>query len=96
MLAVRLANIVHATDVGMSDLARDADLIAEPRQPKDIRGQAMRQKFQSDRLAKLKIIRPIHLAHATLAEQPDDTIAPGPKRSGGQTLLSGIGSCSRW
>src|ERR1051325_3579730 len=92
MLALRLADVIDAADVRVSDLPSDANFITEPYEPKSIRGQTMRQEFQGDRLAQLKIIRAIHLAHAAFTQPTDDAIPPGPQRARSQTLLSGIGS----
>ena len=74
-LAVDFAEIVNAADVGMRNLARDADFVAEARQSGFIAGHACGQKFERDRLLQRQVVGAVDLAHSAFAEQRDDAIA---------------------
>ena len=75
MPAVDFTNVVHATDVSMRDLARDAHFAMKASQRGAVAQQVIGQKFKCDRLAEFQIVGAIDLAHAAFAEQPDDAIA---------------------
>ena len=80
-----LADVEHAADVRVRDLARDADLGQEPLVPDGIVGERARQEFQRDRRTELDVVGPVDLAHASAAEQADDAVAAsehGPRRHG--------------
>ena len=81
-LAVHFAEIVNAADVGMRDLARDADFIVEARQRGWIARGHFGQELERDLLAQREIVRAIHFAHAAAAEQRDDAVAIGQQRTG--------------
>jgi hypothetical protein len=81
-MAVDLADVVHAADVRMGDLARRADFVVELREADGIVLEAVGQELQGDRLAEPQIVGAVHLAHAALAEHRDDAIATVENRSG--------------
>ncbi len=80
-LAVGLADVVHATDVGVRDLPRHANLVAQACQRRRIVGEMGGQELQRDRLAELQVVGAVDLAHAAPAEQPDDAVALAESRS---------------
>ena len=51
MLAVNLANIVHAADIGMRHLPRHPDFVVETRERAFVAGHGLREKLQGHRLA---------------------------------------------
>ena len=81
VLAVDLADVVDAADVGMRDLARDAHLGVEALEAVLLRSESPRQELQRDRLAELQVVGAVDLAHAAAAEQADDPVALGEDRS---------------
>jgi hypothetical protein len=78
VLAGHLRDVVHAADVRMRELPRDADFGEEALTAYRVRRQRRRQEFQRDGLAELQIVGAIDLAHPAAAEQADDAI---PRRS---------------
>jgi hypothetical protein len=74
VLTVGLGNVVDATDVGVRELPRDADLGEEALPADRIVGELTRQELERDRLSQLQVVGPIDLAHAATAEQTDDAI----------------------
>ena len=89
MLALELADVVNAADVGMRNLARNADLVQKPLEQDTVGGQRRRQEFQRDRLAQLQIGSAVDLAHPAPADERDDAVAAGDKSAGQETLLVG-------
>ena len=81
-LAFDLAEIVNAADVGMRNLARDANFVAEARQSGFIAGDALGQKLERDWLLERQVVGAVDLAHSAFAEQRDDAIALREQRSG--------------
>ena len=73
--AVEFADVVNPADVGMGDLARDANLVAEALERARVPGGSLRKKLQRDRLAEFEVGGAIDFAHAAPAEQGDDAIA---------------------
>ena len=80
--AVDFPDVVNAADVGMGHLARDPDLVAEPRQCALVFGNGLGEELQRDRLAEFEIGGAVHLAHAALAQQRDDTVPFEQQRAG--------------
>ena len=65
----------------MRHLPRDADFLAESRQPIGIFCDLARQELQRDGLAEREVFGPVHFAHAAPAEQGDDPVAAGEHRA---------------
>src|SRR5213075_2832657 len=72
MLAVHVADVVHAADVRMRDLPRDAHFADEPRECVRVAADPLREELQCDRLAEEEVVGAIDLAHAAFAEERDD------------------------
>ena len=83
VLAVGFADVVHAADVRMRDLARRCALRcgAASDTPRSC-GSDCRQKLQRDGLAEPEVIGAIDLAHAAAAEEADDPIPAVQNRAG--------------
>ena len=79
--AVRLADVVHAADVRVRHLPRDAELVVELREA-GRRGAADWQKLQRNRLVEREIVGPVDFTHAAPAEERDQPIASGDNRAG--------------
>jgi hypothetical protein len=75
MPAFGFADVVHAADVRMCDVAREADFRDEAVDEAGVHGAARRQQFQRDTLAELEVVSPVHLAGRPAPEQADDAIA---------------------
>ena len=75
-IALDLADVVDATDVGMRDLPRRPDLVVKLREPARVGRQVLRQEFQRHGLAKAQIVGAVDLAHPAAAEQSDHTGTP--------------------
>ena len=73
--AADLADVVDAADVGMGDLAGDADLAEEPLEASGVVLEVGRQELEGDGLAELQVVRAVDLAHAPLAALLDDPVA---------------------
>ncbi len=84
VLAAGFRDVVHAADVRMRDLPRQPDFLMEARQPVGAMRELLRQELQRDRLSELQVVRTIHLAHATAAQQSDDAVAAGQHRAGNE------------
>ena len=86
-LAVGLADVVDAADVGVRDLAGDADFFAKASQPGRVRCPTAGEELERHDLPERQVIRPVDLAHAAAAEQAGDAIAAGHLRAGDQVLV---------
>ena len=73
-IALDLADVVDATDVGMRDLPRRPDLVVKLREPARVGRQILRQEFQRDGLAEAQIVGAVDLAHSAAAEQSDHAV----------------------
>ena len=73
--AVHLADVVDAAHVRVRHLPRRPHLREEPIEQRPVRGEAVRQELQRDRLAELQVVGAVDLAHPAAADQPDDPIA---------------------
>jgi hypothetical protein len=96
-LAVRLADVVDATDVGMRDLPREAHLAAQARAGRLVdlsyvgsafrrtgKQTTCRQELQGDRLAELEVVRAVDLAHPTVSQRRDNPEPAGEERAGAE------------
>ena len=86
-LAFDLAEIVHAADIGMRDLARDADFIVEAAEGGWIARGHFGQEFERHLLAEREIVRAIDFSHAAAAEERNDPVAIGEQRSREKTAF---------
>jgi hypothetical protein len=75
-MTVRLADVVHAADIRVRDLARRADFVVELRQTHRVVAKRDGQELQRHRLAEAEVVGAVDLAHPTLPQQPDDPVAP--------------------
>ena len=75
--AVRLAQVVQAADVLVRHLARDTQLVVELRQVHGVGGDGVGQEFQGNGMVERQVLGAVHLAHAALAEQRHEPVAPG-------------------
>jgi hypothetical protein len=73
--AFHLTDVINAANIGMRDLARDADFVVKARQRFWIAGGFLGQKLKGDRLAKLQICGAIHLPHPARAQKTDDSVS---------------------
>ena len=81
-VAVDLADVVDAADVGMRNLPRHAHFGVELHQARRIAIELRRQELQRDRLPQLQIVGAVDLAHPASSEPADDPIASAEKRAG--------------
>ena len=84
---LHFAEIVHATDVGVRHLARDADLAAESLERRLVVRDRLGQKLERHRLVERQVVGAVDLAHAALAEHGDDAVAPAEQFSGSEAAL---------
>ena len=73
--AVHLGDVVHAADVRVGDLPGRAHLAPEPHEPVAVADERLGQELQGHRLSEREVVGPVNLAHAALADQPDNPIA---------------------
>ena len=73
--AVGFADIEDAADVGMGNLAGDADFAVEARHGRAILGDGFRQEFQRHRLAELEVFGAIDFAHGAASGHGHDAVA---------------------
>jgi len=85
--AFGLADVVHAADIGMRDLAGDADLIVETREDAFIAGCDFREKLEGDGLAEGEVCGAIDFAHAAAAEESGDAVTAADNGSGEEAAL---------
>jgi hypothetical protein len=74
MLAVEFRDVIHAADIRMRQLPRDANLGKEPFAPHRIVRQCFGKKLKSDGLAEFQIIGAIDFPHPAASHEPDDAI----------------------
>jgi len=82
--ATTLADVVHAANIWMRNLAREFDFLMEFGDPVDVAGEFVRQKLEGYRLPEFQVFRPIHFTHAAAADQADDPITVGQHRPGNE------------
>ena len=83
ILTLQLAEVIDAADVGMGHLARHAHLIAETRERLFVSGEGLREEFEGYLLFQDQVVGAVHLAHPSLAQEGDHTVAAaeeGPRR----------------
>ena len=73
-LAFELAKIVHAADIGMRYLARDANFVMKTREHGRIAHGGFGEELEGNGLAKPDICGPVHLAHAPFAQAANDAV----------------------
>ena len=73
--AVGLADIKDTADIGMGNLAGDADFAVEACQGRAILGDGFRQEFQRHRLAELEVFGAIDFAHGAASGYGHDAVA---------------------
>ena len=88
--AVDVADVVHATDVGVRDLTPDADFRVKARERLGVEADRFRQKLQRDRLFEAQVIGLVDLAHPAFTEETDDAVAAG-EDGAGHKALAGTG-----
>jgi hypothetical protein len=91
VVAVALADVVHATDVGVRDLPGEAHLLSESEDAVGVPGERSGKELDRDGVIELEIIRAIHLAHAPAAEESHDTVATDEQRTGREHTARGTG-----
>ena len=87
VLAVHLADVVHAAHVGVRDLACDPDLVQEPREARRVHGQPFGQELEGDRLPQLQVVGAVDLSHSPLAQQLHDAVAPAEDGAGQEAAV---------
>src|SRR5262249_43516883 len=75
-VAVVLAEVVDAADVGVRHLAGGADLVAEAGEPLRVGGESLRQQLQGDVLLEPAVEGTVDLAHGSAAQQRHDAVSP--------------------
>ena len=86
-LAVDIAHVVHAANVGMGDPPRHPHLVAKAFEQGFVAGGFVGQKLHGDALSERQVVGAVNLTHAAFAEQRDDTVAPGQKAPGKETTF---------
>ena len=85
------AKVVHAADIGMRDLSRDADLIPESSQRR-LAVMRRSQELQRDSLVENQVEGFVDLTHASVSEQLKNAVASGEHRASRETPFFG---CAR-
>ena len=80
VLALGLADVPHAADGRMRDLAGHAHLAVQSLEPLGVAFERARQELERDGLLELQVVGPVDLAHPATAEQADDAVAAGQDR----------------
>jgi hypothetical protein len=75
----------------VGDLARDPDLVVEPREPRGVARETRRQELQRDRLVQLQVVGAVDFAHTTPAQQADDPVALAHDSSGQEPPMEDVG-----
>ena len=89
--AVDLADVVHAADVLVRDLAREPHLGVELREPHRVGLERRRQELQRDRLPELEVVGAVDLAHPALALAIDDAVAAVEEGAGLEAAVAAVG-----
>jgi hypothetical protein len=92
-MSVDFAKIVHAADIRVRDLARDAHFVVKAGQHAGIARHGFGQELERHRLIESKVVGAIDFAHAAFAEQSDDLIAPSHHHARGEAALAPGDSC---
>jgi len=103
--AVGLSDVMDATDVGVCDLERQARFGEETLELPGVALDVARQELQGNWLTELEVVSPVHLAHATSAQQTDHAVAARQNVPGQEaTAVAGLavrrrhasGGCLGW
>ena len=81
VLPLGLADVPHAADRRVRDLARHAHLAVEALEALGVALERARQELEGDRLLELQVVGAVDLAHPAAAEQADDAVALGEHRA---------------
>jgi hypothetical protein len=87
---VRLADVVHAADVRVRDLARDLHFLTEAFQPVRV-VRRFGEELEGDRLVEGEVVGAVDLAHPAAAEQGDDPVPAREYRARNEPALAGCG-----
>ena len=91
--AVGITDIKDTADVGMRNLASDANFGMKSREGGGILGEDLGKKLDGDELAECQIISAVDFAHAATAGHRDNAIAIGDHLSRSETAAAqGIGA----
>lgn len=77
-------DVVDAADVGVADLACDADFVEEFLDALLIRGERGGEELQGDDLAEGEVVGAVDLTHAAFAEEAGDAVALGDELARGE------------
>ena len=77
MLAVDFADVVHAADIWMGDLAGKPDFRMKVIQSLWILGEVLGQELKGNGMSKLEVVCLVDLAHTASTCKRDNTIAVG-------------------
>ena len=86
VLSLGLADVPHAADGRVRDLARHTDLAVEALQALGVALERAGQELEGDRLLELQVVRAVDLAHPAAAEETDDAVALAEHRAGREPL----------
>jgi hypothetical protein len=84
--AIDHADVVDPADVGVRDLAGNADFVAEPGESR-FRHLGAGEEFEGDGLVEDEVEGAVDLAHAAVAEEAEDAIAAGEDCAGGEAAF---------
>ena len=86
-LAVDLAHVIHAANIGMGHSPRHSHFVAKAFEQPLIAGGFVGKKLHRDGLAERQIVRAVDLAHAAFAQQSDDAVARRDQPSGKESAF---------
>ena len=89
--ALGLADVVDAADIGMRDLAGDADFAVKALQQVLVLRGFLGQELQRHGLAQREVGGAIDFAHAAAAQQSDDAVASAQQRAGEEAAFVDVG-----
>jgi len=89
-MSLDVTDVVHATDVRMRYLARDADLVVKLAEAPRIGRERTREELQRDRMTQPKILGEIDDAHPAPSELADDPIASAQLDASGHRCLEEV------
>src|SRR5439155_24989139 len=75
VLTLELCDVIHAADIRVRQLPRDADLREKPLAPHRIGAQGAWKKLERDGLSQLQVVGPIDFTHAAASKQADNAVA---------------------
>ena len=89
VLPVGASDVEDAAHRGVRDLARDPHLAEEPLEALLVCLHGGGKELERDGLAQRQVVRAVHLAHASFAEQAHDAIASREHHSGNEAAVGG-------